>query len=519
MYSRILTGSLYGLSGGPTWAEVDCENGLPAFSVVGLADQSVKEARERIRAALENSGLRFPAKRITVNLTPANRKKEGSHYDLPVAAGIILCSKKDTDLSGAEDLSNGNAACLGELTLDGRVNAVDGVLPMMMGLKKTGVNKFFIPEACLKEAMLVKDAEIYPVRSVVELSDHMTGMKQIKSVKGGSMTVVPKAADVPDFLDIRGQEVVKRAAQIAAAGMHGMLMVGPPGTGKTMIGKRIPGILPRLSYDEMLEVTQIYSAAGETGSGSPLVCERPFRAPHHSVTKAALIGGGGRPRPGEISLAHEGVLFLDEIAEFPPYILDLLRQPLEDGFVVLNRLNYKVTFPSKFMLVAAMNPCRCGYYGDPEKQCNCTETDRNRYTGRISGPLMDRIDIHVSVSRPRYGEINVDGPAGGVSSAQLRDSVVRAMDIQKKRYADEGIKYNSQLGAKLLEKYCVPDAEGREKLRESFEKMHLSARGYHRVLKIARTIADLQGSRDIGLLHITEALAFRFPADLFGDRF
>ena len=519
MYSRILTASLYGLSGGPTWAEVDCENGLPGFSVVGLADQSVREARERIRAALENSGLRFPAKRITVNLTPANRKKEGSHYDLPVAAGIILCSLKDTDLSGAADLCGGKAACLGELTLDGRVNAVDGVLPMIMGLKKTGVSKFFVPADCLQEAMLVKDVELFPVRSIIELADHMTGMSQIKGIKGGSVSIASKPAQVPDFKDIRGQEVIKRAAQIAAAGMHGMLMVGPPGTGKTMIGKRIPGIMPELGYDEMLEVTQIYSAAGQTGGGTPLICERPFRAPHHSVTKAALIGGGGRPRPGEISLAHEGVLFLDEMAEFPSLILDLLRQPLEDGFVVLNRLNYKVTFPSRFMLVAAMNPCRCGYYGDPEKQCSCTESDRQRYIGRISGPLMDRIDIHVSVSRPSYGDINIGASGYGLSSADLREGVVRAIAVQKERYAGEGIKYNSQLDAKLLERYCMPDAEGRAKLKDSFEKMHLSARGYHRVLKIARTIADLQGSADIDLMHISEALTFRFPADLFGDRF
>ena len=517
MYSRILTGSLYGLSGEPTWAEVDCENGMPCFSVVGLADQSVREARERIRASMENCGLGFPVKRITVNLTPANKKKEGSHYDLPVAAGILLCSLKDADLSVAEDLCTGKAACMGELTLDGRVNAVDGVLPMLMGLRNSGVRKFFVPKACLKEAMLVKDVELYPVGSITELADHITGMDRIEPVKGGTVAISREDHYVPDFLDIKGQDHIKRAAQIAAAGMHGMLMAGPPGVGKTMIGKRIPGILPQLSYDEMLETTQIYSAAGELKSGESLICERPFRAPHHSVTKAALIGGGGVPRPGEISLAHEGVLFLDELAEFPSNILDSLRQPLEDGFVVINRLNCKVRFPSKFMLVAAMNPCRCGYYGDPVRQCTCTESDRKRYIGRISGPLMDRIDLHVRVQRPVYDDINIGAGTGTVSSGMLREGVERAMDIQKARYAEEGIKYNSQLNAKLLEKYCRPDEEGRRILKSAFEKWHLSARSYHRMLKLARTAADLDGSPDITEKHILEIINYRFPDELFGD--
>jgi len=519
MYSRVLTSSLYGLSGEPTWAEVDCENGLPAFSVVGLADQSVREARERIRASMENCGLGFPAKRITVNLTPANKKKEGSHYDLPVAAGILVCSLKDKNLPGASDLCEGKAACMGELTLDGRVNAAEGVLPMILGLKRLGVFKFFIPQACLKEAMLVKDVELYPVRSMTCLADHITGMEPIKPVRGGSMEVVPSAGTPLDFLDIKGQDHVKRAAQIAAAGMHGMLMAGPPGTGKTMIGKRIPGILPKLSYDEMLDVTQIYSAAGELKSGESLISERPFRAPHHSVTRAALIGGGGRPRPGEISLAHTGVLFLDEIAEFQSHILDALRQPLEDGAVVINRLNTKVTFPAKFMLVAAMNPCRCGYYGDPVKQCTCTEHERRQYAGRISGPLLDRIDLHVNVQRPVYDDINIGSAKGDVSSARLREGVEAAMAIQKQRYAEDGIKYNSQLSAVLLEKYCVPSEAGKKILRTAFEKWHLSARSYHRMLKLARTAADLDESADITEKHILEILNYRFPSDVFGDRF
>ena len=519
MYSRVLTASLYGLSGEPTWAEVDCENGLPAFSVVGLADQSVREARERIRASMENCGLGFPAKRITVNLTPANKKKEGSHYDLPVAAGILICSLKDKALPGAADLCGGKAACMGELTLDGRVNAVEGVLPMILGLKRGGVDKFFIPQGCMPEAMLVKDVELFPVSSITCLADHITGMERIRPVKGGSAQVVPAGTDAPDFMDIKGQDHVKRAAQIAAAGMHGMLMAGPPGTGKTMIGKRIPGILPKLTYDEMLEVTQVYSAAGELKNGASLISERPFRAPHHSVTKAALIGGGGRPRPGEISLAHGGVLFLDEIAEFQSHILDSLRQPLEDGFVVINRLNTRVSFPAKFMLVAAMNPCRCGYYGDPVKQCTCTEHERRQYAGKISGPLMDRIDLHVSVQRPIYDDINIGSAKSAVSSKELREGVENAMALQKERYEGEGIKYNSQLNAVLLEKYCVPSAAGKKILKAAFEKWHLSARSYHRMLKLARTAADLDGSADITEKHILEILNYRFPADLFGDRF
>ena len=515
MYARVLTSSLYGLSGEGTWAEVDAENGLPQFSVVGLADQSVREARDRIRSALENCGFEFPAKRITVNLTPANRKKDGSHYDLAIALGLLLCSGAVFPSNKNQGIMLGSMACLGELTLDGRIRPVEGALPMVIGLFKRGVKAVILPEGNLDEVRLVKGVELYPARTLREAADHISGASPLRCVRGDGCEAHDYISSVPDFSEIRGQETVKRAAQIAAAGMHGMLMVGPPGVGKTMVGKCIPGLLPPLSYEEMLEVTQIYSVAGELKKSGAMIRERPFRAPHHNLSKAALIGGGSTPRPGEISLAHGGVLFLDELPEFASGTLDALRQPIEDGFVVINRANFKVTYPSDFMLVGAMNPCRCGYYGDPVKQCTCSESDRMKYVGRVSGPLLDRIDIHVCVERVVYAEIDASSRVAATSTAELKKGVDSAHRMQSRRYKDSSIKFNSQLPAPMVERYCVPDEEGRRLLKTAFEKWDLSARSYHRLLRLSRTIADMDMSEDIKSSHVLEALQFRFPERLF----
>ena len=512
MYSRVLTASLYGLSGEPTWAEVDAENGLPNFTVVGLANQSIREARERIRSAMENSGFDFPQKRITVNLTPANKKKDGSHYDLPIAAGLLICS--GLNASKYEDaLAEGKLACFGELTLDGRINAVDGALPMVIGLKKSGAEELILPEANLKEAMLIKGIKLYPAKTIGQVADHLNGNRPMEGVFGEGYIPGNSGFAAPDLSDIKGQMAMKRAAQLAAAGMHGMLMTGPPGVGKTMIGKRIPGLLPALTYEEQLEVTQIYSVAGELKESMPLITDRPFRAPHHSISTAALVGGGNIPKPGEISLAHGGVLFLDELPEFSASTLDALRQPLEDGYVSINRINSKIRYPAQFMLVAAMNPCRCGYYGDPEKRCTCTESDRLRYTGRVSGPLIDRIDIHVRIERLAYNDLRME-TVPAVSTAELKAGIDEAMARQRSRYKNDGIKFNSQLTAPLIEKYCYAEKNANDILKNAYEKWHMSARSYHRLLKTARTAADLSGSELIRQEHVLEALSYRMP-----DRF
>lgn len=513
MFARVLTSSIYGISGEPTWAEVDAEGGLPAFNVVGLGSQSVREARERIRSAVENCGFEFPAKRITVNLTPANRKKDGSHYDLPIAVGLLLCSEAISLSQNHRGVLSGQTAFLGELSLDGRICPVEGVLPMATGLKRNGVTTVVVPEGNAAEALLVKDLTVIPARDLQQIADHLSGFDVIEPAKQSDRAYAE--AVYSDFADIRGQEEAKRAAQLAAAGMHGLLMAGPPGVGKSMIGKRIAGLLPPLTYEEKLEVTEVYSVAGELKAGTSLISARPFRAPHHSISRAALVGGGTVPKPGEISLAHRGVLFLDELPEFASGTLDALRQPLEDGSVQINRVNFKIKYPARFMLVAAMNPCRCGYWGDPVRPCTCTQSDRQKYLGRISGPLLDRIDIHTVLSRIVYGDISPEGRACGSSTAQLKKGVDTAIAMQNERYKGLPVSYNSQLGAKLTEKYCVPDRAGRKLIEAAYKKWDLSARAYHRLLRLSRTAADTDGSSEIKEEHVLEALRYRFPEDRF----
>ncbi len=508
MYARVLTACLYGIAGEVTGVEVDVENGLPGFTVVGLANQSIREAKERIHSAILNSGYAFPDKRITVNLTPANKKKEGSHFDLPIAIGVLLASGL---LDPKRDLEE--TAFLGELTLDGRISGAEGVLPMVIGLQKTGVRRVIVPPANAAEAALVKGVDVLAAASLQQAADWLCGFEELDAqAPAGTQEAMPVLAD---FSDIRGQQAVKRAAQVAAAGSHGMLMIGPPGVGKSMVGKRLAGILPPLSYAEQLEVTQIYSVAGELKEGCPLITYRPFRAPHHGMSSAALAGGGTVPRPGEVSLAHRGVLFLDELPEFSAHTLEVLRQPMEDGEITISRASGRCTYPARFMLVAAMNPCRCGYFGDPVKPCTCSESDRRKYVGRVSGPLLDRIDIHVALERSSYAEVSAENAPPSVSSEDLRKGVEVARLLQEERYRGLRIRSNAELTPLQIGRFCRLDSACETIMEAAFSRYSLSARSYHRVLKVARTIADLAGSAAIGQEHLLEALGYRLPEKYF----
>lgn len=523
MYSRLETASLYGLEAEQTTVEVDSENGLPNFVIVGLANQAVKEAKERIHSAILNCGCRFPVSRITVNLTPANKKKEGSHYDLAIALGVLLASRQ---LPALEGTLLEKAVFLGELNLDGRVTSIEGALPMIISMQKRGVELVVLPRANLAEAELVKGMKLAPVESLMELIEYLRDGKPLKILDAaGYIPADGCRISMPDFSDVKGQEAVKRAAQIAAAGFHGMLMIGAPGVGKSMIAKRIPGIMPPLSYGEQLEVTQVYSAAGLLGgrlawssdTGTGLVTDRPFRSPHHSISSAALVGGGPKPRPGEISLAHFGVLFLDELPEFSSRTLEVLRQPMEDGMVNINRVAGAVSYPSRFMLVAAMNPCKCGYYGDPVRQCTCTETQRRQYISRISGPLLDRIDLHIAMERIAYKDLEKEAleRMRCTGTEELRMAVIEAYRIQQERYEGLDISSNSQLTPAHIAKFCALDKSGRDIMEAAYASMDLSARAYHKVLKLARTIADISGSPNIQDAQLLEALSYRLPEQYF----
>ena len=514
MYTRFLTASIYGLNGEKTWVEVDSDNGLPGVSIVGLANQSIKEAKDRVHSAIINSGYSFPVRKITINLTPANKQKSGSHYDLAIALGILHSERLIKPRYG-DKLSVGEIAFLGELTLDGRINKVDGLLPMIISLQQCGVKEIVLPYANIKEATLLKNIVLYPVNTLSEVVDHICGIVTIEQFCPDTSVDIVRDNKAPDFIDIKGQETVKRAAQVAAAGRHGMLMIGPPGVGKTMVGKRIPGIMPSLSYNEQLEVTQIYSVAGELSELRPMITERPFRSPHHSVSSVALIGGGTQPKPGEISLAHKGILFLDELPEFSIKALDMLRQPLEDGYVAITRVNGKTIYPADFMLVAAMNPCKCGYYGDPVHVCVCTESDRKRYMNRVSGPLLDRIDIHISLNRTVYNDM-VSSTKIGKSTNELRIGVEKAIKIQMERFGAESTIRNSNMNSDMIEKYCKLDAYCSRIMQDAYEKWSLSARSYHRILRVARTIADISGEEEISEMHLLEALSYRAP-DIFNN--
>lgn len=502
MLSHIYSCGLSGIDGFSVCVETDISNGLPAFDIVGLPDAAVKEAKERIRSAIKNTGFRFPAKHIVINLAPASKRKEGSGYDLPMALSIICA----TEQIYAPDLSK--CTFFGELSLDGTVQPINGILPMVISAYKSGFTDMFVPTENADEAAVIEGVNIYPVSSLKALCDHFCDIQKINVHKIDLTNYfASSASNVLDFCDVKGQENVKRALEIAAAGNHNVLLIGSPGTSKTMLAQRMPSILPDLSFDEALEVTKIHSIAGLLPKDQPLILNRPFRSPHHTISSAGLSGGGSTPKPGELSLAHNGILFLDELPEFRRDSLEVLRQPLEDGNVTISRVNATLTYPCNIMLIASMNPCKCGYFGDSRRQCTCTPTQVNRYRSRISGPLLDRIDIQVEVSNVDYEDLS--STENSETSAEIKKRVNKTRKLQLERYKDYNIYSNSQLDAGMLKKFCPLGEEENAILRAAFDNLGLSARAHSRILKVARTIADLEGSENIKSEHIAEAIQYR----------
>ena len=502
MLSHIYSCGLSGIDGFSVCVETDISNGLPAFDIVGLPDAAVKEAKERIRSAIKNTGFRFPAKHIVINLAPASKRKEGSGYDLPMALSIICA----TEQIYAPDLSK--CAFFGELSLDGTVQPINGILPMVISAYKSGFTDMFVPTENADEAAVIEGVNIYPVSSLKALCDHFCDIQKINVHKIDLTNYfASSASNVLDFCDVKGQENVKRALEIAAAGNHNVLLIGSPGTGKTMLAQRMPSILPDLSFDEALEVTKIHSIAGLLPKDQPLILNRPFRSSHHTISSAGLSGEGSTPKPGELSLAHNGILFLDELPEFRRDSLEVLRQPLEDGNVTISRVNATLTYPCNIMLIASMNPCKCGYFGDSRRQCTCTPTQVNRYRSRISGPLLDRIDIQVEVSNVDYDDLS--STENSETSAEIKKRVNKTRKLQLERYKDYNIYSNSQLDAGMLKKFCPLGEEENAILRAAFDNLGLSARAHSRILKVARTIADLEGSENIKSEHIAEAIQYR----------
>ncbi len=501
MLSKVNSCAVIGLDCEPVEVELDITAGLGGITVVGLPDTAVQESKERVRSAIKNSGYQYPTTRVTINLAPADIKKEGPSYDLPIAVGILTASEQiSADIK--------DSLFVGELALNGKLRHTNGMLPIAIYAKRKGYKKLYVPKVNEREASLVEGIDIMPVDNLLELIDHLNKIKIIEPAKVRDVDDFIENSDFSiDMAHIKGQEHVKRAIEIAASGGHNILMSGPPGTGKTLIARTVPTILPRMIKEEALEVTKIYSIAGLLPSDKPLISVRPFRAPHHSASAPSLVGGGQFPKPGEISLAHRGILFLDELPEFPRTVLENLRQPLEDGIVTIGRAQGTLTFPAKFSLIASMNPCPCGYSTDPDRDCSCSPTQIIKYQKKISGPLIDRIDLHIEVPRIKFEKLANDDLAE--SSKSIRERVEKARKIQQERFKDKKIISNSEMSSQEVKEFCKIDDQTIDILRTAVTQFQLSARSYYKILKIARTIADLEEKETIGSAHVAEALQYR----------